>query len=186
MFLRKGKAREPVPVTMSGVRMGERLLQVGIDDPGTLGAIAGKVGLSGTAAVAVTDDQGAERARKAAAEAGILMDIRVQPLDALPWDEAAFDAVVVHAMRGLDGALGSSAGALAACHRVLRPGGRLIVIEQGARTGLAALLRGGGAAADAGADVAVQRLGAAGFRPVRLIGELEGYRFTEGLRPSAK
>ncbi len=182
MFLRKGKEREPVPVTMSGVRMGERLLQIGVDDPATLGAIGAKVGLSGTAAVAVEDERGGERARRAAASAGVLMDIQVQPLDTLPWDDASFDAVVVHAMRGLsDGSGAARPGALAACHRVLRPGGRIVVIEQGPRTGLSALLKGSGTATGAGV-AAVQLLEAAGFRPVRVVGELEGYRFTEGLK----
>ena len=32
MFLRKSRI-EPLPVTMSAVRMGERVLQIGVDDP---------------------------------------------------------------------------------------------------------------------------------------------------------
>ena len=53
MFLRKSRL-EPLPVTMSAVRMGERVLQVGIDDATIAAAIAAKVGLSGNAAIAAT------------------------------------------------------------------------------------------------------------------------------------
>jgi hypothetical protein len=50
MFLRKTRI-EPLPVTMSAVRMGERVLQIGVDDPAVASAIAGKAGLSGNAIV---------------------------------------------------------------------------------------------------------------------------------------
>ena len=53
---------EPLPVTMSAVRMGERVLQIGVDDPTIASAIAAKVGLSGNAAIAVTDERDAARA----------------------------------------------------------------------------------------------------------------------------
>ena len=48
MFLRKSRI-EPLPVTMSAVRMGERVLQVGLDDPALASTLAGKAGLSGSA-----------------------------------------------------------------------------------------------------------------------------------------
>ena len=57
MFLRKTKQRDPLPVTMSGVRMGERLLQVGGDAAALAGALAAKVGLSGAAAIVVWGDR---------------------------------------------------------------------------------------------------------------------------------
>jgi len=64
MFLRKSRVA-PLPVTMSAVRMGERVLQVGVDDPAVASAIAAKVGLSGHAALAVADERDAARARGA-------------------------------------------------------------------------------------------------------------------------
>ena len=36
-FLRKTKSTEPLPIVMCGVRMGERVLQIGIDDPSLAG-----------------------------------------------------------------------------------------------------------------------------------------------------
>src|ERR1041385_5939020 len=95
-FFRTSTPRDPLAVTMSGVRMGERVLQIGVDDPRVVGAITAKVGLSGHAAIALADEASASRARSGAAEAGGLLDLHVTVLGALPFDRGSFDAVVVH------------------------------------------------------------------------------------------
>ncbi len=181
MFLRKTKAREPLPVTMSGVRMGERLLQVGVDDPTLAAALAAKVGLSGSAAIAVADDIAAARASSAISKSGALVDLTTSALEALPYPDASFDVVIVHGLRTPIGeiASGVTTGALEQCRRVLRPGGRIVVITPGPKTGLSALLTSSAAPPQ---DSAPEVLGSAGFRPVRVVGELEGLRFTEGMR----
>ena len=96
-FLRKAKLdTEPLPIKMSGIRMGERLLQIGIDEPKLLAAMATKIGLSGSTSVVVQDDTSAARARDAAANAGALIDLHVvAPGALLPFDGDAFDVVVV-------------------------------------------------------------------------------------------
>lgn len=184
-FLRKPATRsEPMPIRMSGVRMGERLLQVGIDGPDLAGAMAAKVGLSGTAAIVVNADA-EDRARRAAAGAGALIDVHVAPFDALPFGESAFDVVVVHGLSGWLGALDAQrrTRALRDVHRVLRHGGRLILFEPGPREGLGRLLHAftenAAYAASGGATAALE---SAGFKPVRLLAEREGYRFFEGLK----
>jgi SAM-dependent methyltransferase len=165
-FLRKAKQREELPVTMTGVRMGERALQIGIDEPSLVGAIAAKVGLSGHAAVAVADDAAAATARAAAEKAGVLVDLQVAPLHALPFPADSFDVVVVHARSGWLSALDEAGrqAVLLEVHRVLRGGGRMVAIEAP-----------GGTAADA--------LPLAGFRAARVLAERDGYRFAEGLKP---
>jgi len=185
MFLRKAKQREPVPITMSGVRMGERLLQIGVDDAATVGAIAAKVGLSGSAAAVVTDADAETRVRQGAVEAGALVDLHTAPLATLPFADGAFDVVVVHTVRGLLQTLAAEArvAALRECRRVLRQGGRIITIEAGTRSGVGSLLRAkpavaGDYTATGGTVAALER---AGFRPVRVVGDLEGFLFTEGL-----
>ena len=47
MFFRKSKV-DPLPITMTAVKMGDRLLQVGLDESSTATALAARVGLSGT------------------------------------------------------------------------------------------------------------------------------------------
>jgi SAM-dependent methyltransferase len=183
MFLRKSRIA-PLPVTMSAVRMGEQVLQIGIDDPAVASALAAKVGLSGNAAIAVTDDDGAARARSAAANAGVLVDVRVAPLSTLPFASGAFDLVIAHSMRGLVSSLDANArtAALREWHRVLRIGGRVMIIEAGAAGGLKGLLRHPRDNAYDGSGGVVGALEAAGFRAVRVLADREGYKFAEGVK----
>jgi SAM-dependent methyltransferase len=184
MFLRKSRI-EPLPVTMSAVRMGERVLQIGVDDPAVASAIAAKVGLSGNAAIAVTEDRDAARANSAAANAGILVDVRVTPLAPLPFDNEAFDLVIVHGMRGLLSSLDANgrSAAMREWHRVIRHGGRVMTIEPGTASGIKGLMR------QRRTDDAYEESGgvigaleSAGFRPVRLLADREGYKFAEGIK----
>jgi SAM-dependent methyltransferase len=172
MFLRKTRV-EPLPVTMSAVRMGERVLQVGVDDAAIASAIAAKAGLSGNAALAVSDERDAARAQRAFTNAGILVDVKIAPLTTLPFESDTFDLVVVHASHAA-----VSIEAMRECRRVLRHGGRAMTIEGGPATGLAAVFR---TQKPLEADV-VGLLGTAGFRPARLLAEREGYRFAEGIK----
>ncbi len=184
MFFRKSRL-EPLPITMTGVRMGERLLQIGIDDPVTAGSLAKKVGLSGSNALLAPTESDAERARRAGAEAGVLIDVQVAPWRNFPFDAGTFDLIVVHARHGLLAALRPEdrVACLQESHRMLRAGGRIIVIEAGPRSGLAGLLRGHRVdehyAAAGGAEGALK---AEGFKPVRVLGEADGLKFTEGLK----
>jgi ubiquinone/menaquinone biosynthesis C-methylase UbiE len=186
MFLRKSTdRRDPLAVTMSGVRMGERLLQVGVDDPALAGALAAKVGLSGHAVIAAPDATSADRARAGAAEAGGLVDVQTTPLQQLPFNAGDFDAIVIHSRRGLLQSLSRTelSQVLQECRRVLRSGGRIVAIEGGERTGLGAVLKSGPKSfpeyeAEGGTTAALE---AAGFRPVRLLADRDGYRFIEGL-----
>ena len=166
---------EPLPVSMCGVRMGERLLQIGIDEGALVGALAVKVGLSGQASAAVSDERAAAKVRGACEKAGALIDVRVAPLQALPFDDAGFDVVVIHGMTGVVAALDEAAriATLREAHRVLRHGGRVILIEPGPGGGI---FRGKGDHTDPAA------LATAGFRGTRILAEREGYTFTEGLK----
>jgi ubiquinone/menaquinone biosynthesis C-methylase UbiE len=183
MFFLRKSSLELLPVAMSGVRMGERALQVAIDDPALAGAIAAKVGLSGTAAIAVADEAGAAKAREGAAKAGALVDIHVAPLQTLPFADSAFDVVVVHTMGGLLASMDEArrVATLREASRVVRSGGRVVIIEAGARGGLRGLIGSGAPPGDAGTTVAA--LTTAGLRGARVLAEREGYRFLEGMKP---
>jgi SAM-dependent methyltransferase len=183
MFFRKS-AVEPLPVTMSAVRIGERVLQVGVDDADVAGAIAAKVGLSGNAAIAVADEREAARAHGAASKAGVLVDVKVAPLASLPFETGAFDLVVVHGTHGLVSSLDPDArhAVMREWRRVLRRGGRVMTIEAGPAAGIASFFkphRPNESYQASGGIVGALEI--AGFKPVRLLGEREGYRFAEGI-----
>jgi hypothetical protein len=177
--------RDSMPVTMTGVRMGERLLQIGVDDPALVAALAAKVGLSGVAAVAVENERDAERARVAAANAGALAEVHVGPWGTASLGTESFDLVVVQSTRGLLASMTPTdrVACLQQAYRALRRGGRIVVIESAARGGLGSLFRGHSVnehySAGGGAEGALR---AERFHPVRVVGESEGYRFTEGLK----
>jgi len=187
MFLRKSSVGvEPLAVTMSGARLGERALQVGLDDPGIAAAIAAKTGMTGLATIVVPDEAVAASARAAVAETGGLGDVLlVTHLYPLPFADETYDLVVVHTARGMLASRAQDARRqlLDECRRVLRGGGRLIALEAGSPTGLRGLF--GGAKLDAQYEAAggtAAALEAAGFRAVRTLGDRQGYRFIEGLK----
>ena len=168
---------------MTAVRMGERVLQIGINDVALAAVVAARAGLSGHAVIVVPDAARAERARRACAEHGTLAEILLTPLDQLPLASTDMDVVIVHSVDNLLGALDAPtlAALMRECRRVLRVGGRLIVIEAGERRGLASFLR-QGQTATRNAEASVHSLEAAGFRTARVIADREGLRFTEGLK----
>jgi SAM-dependent methyltransferase len=186
-FLRKSTVgSEPLAVTMSGVRLGERALQVGLDDPTIAALIAAKTGMTGQASLIVGDEAAATSARDAVAEAGGLGDVHlVGGLHPFPFADEAYDLLVLHTARGLLASLPRDRREqlLAECRRVLRTGGRLLALEAGTQTGLRSLF--GGTKPDPGYESAggtAAALEAAGFRPVRTLGDRQGYRFVEGLK----
>ena len=180
-FIRKSNM-ERLPVVMCGVRMGERALQIGIDEPSFAGTVSAKVGLSGYAAIAVNDDRSATKARGAAAAAGVLVDVQVTPMDSLPFPDESFDVILLHASADALPPLVGIAAVTLLCegHRVLRVGGRIIVLERVPRRGVGAWFR--SQQPPSHPSVATNALDSAGFRAARLLAEREGYRFTEGLK----
>jgi hypothetical protein len=164
---RKMRAMDPLQVAMTGVRMGERYLQIFCSDEALTRGLASKSGLSGAAALAAPDDDQARRARKAASKAGALIDIKTTSPTRLEWDDDAFDMVVVDNTGGAFGALSATdrTGCLLESRRVLRPGGRVEYIERAGQPG-----------------DAERMLSSAGFMPVRTLAERDGFRFVEGLK----
>lgn len=83
-------------VTMSGIRLGERLLQVGLADGRLLVALAAKIGMSGR--TCGVDEQAAavSRAEAAATREGVLVELHQLTDGVLPFDASDFDAVVVN------------------------------------------------------------------------------------------
>jgi hypothetical protein len=169
-----GQTMDPLHVSMTGVRMGERFLQIGCRDKALLAGLAAKVGLSGTSAVAAVDAEDAARARGIGAKVGALIEIydidhgRAWPIAGDP-----FDMIVVDDTAGSFAGLAAAArqACLGHAYRSVRPGGRIEVIAR--------------SKSDARAYDPLSELGAAGFKPVRELAERDGFRFVEGLKPAA-
>ena len=175
------RTMDPLAVSMTGVRMGERFLQIGCDDKSLLAGLAAKAGLSGTSAVATFDDASAARARAMGAKVGALIDVQPIANGTLPFENDYVDMIVIDDTRGAFASRPDDErlACLREARRIVRPGGRIEVIEG---------LGGGGLFRNpitraANYDM-VRDLGEAGFKPVRVLAEKDGFRFVEGLRPT--
>jgi SAM-dependent methyltransferase len=169
-------------IGMTGVQMGDRFVQIGCASGGRLAALAGKVGLSGRAVVVVPDEASAARARAAAERAGVLVELQIASPARLPLESGAFDLALVDDTAGLLGALRAEerVAAVREMLRVLRPGGRVMVVGAASRGGLGALFS---RAASGPAFDPVPSLDADGFRSARRLAEHEGLIFSEAIKP---
>jgi ubiquinone/menaquinone biosynthesis C-methylase UbiE len=186
MFL---KRQDPygLVVGMAGAKMGDRLLHVGSPNGGRLAAVASKVGLSGRAIAVVTDDASAARARKGAADAGVLVEVETGAPTKLPIENSSIDVAVVDDTGRLLDAMAAAdrAATVRELARVVRPGGRVMIIGSGTPRGIGKLLGGSSTgksfAASGDANAALE---AGGFTSVRTLAEREGLVFVEGVKPA--
>jgi len=185
MFLKRSDPYLLV-VSMTGVKLGDQLLQVGCAHGGRLAAVAAKVGLSGRAVLVAPDESSAARARKGAAGAGVLVEVEVAPPARLPAKADEFDVAVVDDTAGLLGTMRAEdrVASIREIARVLRPGGRVMIVGAGTRGGLGALLtRAQSGPPFVASGEAIAALEAEGFRSARVLGEREGLAFVEAIKP---
>ena len=187
-FRRQPQQKHALAIAMTGVNLGDRFLQVGCTDASLLAAIGSKVGLSGRVSGVMPDDTHAARARRAAETAGFLLEIETGNLEKFPFEDAAFNLIVIDNQEGLLSSMRPEArvAMLQQAFRTLAPRGRIVVIERGTRSGLGALL---GSSASAPADPHYKASGGArvaleaeGFRAARVLAERDGLSFIEGVR----
>lgn len=181
-FKRHGDDPYALLVGMTGVKLGDRLIQLGCAHGARMAAVAAKVGLSGRTVLVAPDAESAARAEKGARDAGVLVEVETVSPRALPLDPEAFDIAIIDDTGGLLAAMNADARVMACREllRVLRPAGRVMTIGAGARHGLGALI----ARAPEGPPFdAIPPLEEAGFRAVRKLAEREGLVFVEGIKP---
>lgn len=168
---------------MAGVKLGDRFLAVGLSDPQLTAALAMKAGLTGRACGIDADAARVESAASAIERDGALIEAARAPWGMLPFDEGAFDVVVIRDVLRM---LPVQARMLAANEvlRVLRPGGRVVAIEPAPRGGvIGALLNRQQSDPDyAPSGGAVAALTGAGFAAVRQLAEHQGEIFVEGIK----
>ena len=169
-------------VSMAGLKLGSRVLQLDGDDSELIAALAGVVGISGEACAVVENVDQANRFERAVARTGVLVEVKTAALGALPFDPETFDVVVASNVIGKMH-MNDRVVCLQQALRVLRLGGRCLIIEQAVRGGLGAFLSqrtlNAQYLANGGAQGALK---AEGFRGVRLLAEGDGQIFVEGTK----
>ena len=177
----KKRTTEPLAVSMIGIKLGDRVLVVGCSDPALIAALAIKAGLTGRACAVDDDDSRVAVAAGAVERDGALVETSTTPLTSLPFEAGAFDVVVLRDVLG-SAPEPARPQIVAEGQRVLRPGGRCLVLETSARPGLGGfvsrpvnpqLFASGGAP---------PLLKGAGFAAVRTLAERNGLTFAEGVK----
>jgi ubiquinone/menaquinone biosynthesis C-methylase UbiE len=187
LFRRSGE-KHSLAIAMTGVKLGDRLLNVGCTDSSLLGAISAKVGLSGRACAIVPTEAEAARARRGAEKAGVLLEIETGSLENFPFEDGAFNLIVLDNQDGLLSTMRPEqrVATLKQSFRTLEPRGRIVIIERGARAGLGALVKSSNAPASnphyESSGGALTALQAEGFRGARSLAERDGLSFFEGVR----
>jgi SAM-dependent methyltransferase len=185
LFHRTGD-KYSLETAMTGVKLGDRLLQVGGADAPLVAALSAKAGMSGRGCVLVATDEERARAARAAERAGVLLEVERDPRLVFPYDEHAFDLIVIHSQDGWLAAMKPEqrVAVLQQARRALAARGRIVIIESAPRAGLGALLSRHTVIADPhyqNTGGAVTALQAEGFKAVRLLAERAGLSFFEGI-----
>ena len=180
--LKKSGGPRDLELSMAGLKLGKNVLQVRGSDAGLIAALSSVVGLSGQACAVAETKSDAAAFERAAAKAGVLVEVKIAQLAALPYDTNWFDLVVIKQVLG-ELTQNSRVLCLQQTLRVLRVGGRCLVVDPAMRGGLGAIfsrqsldpryLEGGGAQ---------RALKHEGFRGVRLLAERDGLTFIEGTK----
>ncbi|MEI6245464.1 MAG: methyltransferase domain-containing protein [Acidobacteriota bacterium] len=166
---------------MVGARAGDHVLVLGVPGPAAAALaaeIADMTGLNGRTVVVDVGAEARSRAEAAAAKAGALIEFEWAPVTMLPINAGTFDiAVINRQLVHLEGR-----NRVACCEealRVVKPRGRVVVIEALQRPGLFGLLpsRQPGLPADAAREALVS----AGARATRQLAEVDGVTYLEAL-----
>jgi ubiquinone/menaquinone biosynthesis C-methylase UbiE len=179
--LRKS-TQEMLAVSMAGIKLGDRLLVVGCADPILIARLAIKTGLTGRALAVDEQEKAVTAAAEIAAREGALIETATAPWTTLPLEADSFDVVIVRDILP-HLTTDTRSGCIREVLRVLRPGGRCLVIDGKGRTSIVSVVRGASGASDyAAADGPVHALTAQGFKAARILAERQGLVFAEAVK----
>ena len=162
-WLRGDPGRYELLTRMIGARLGDRMLSFGAGDPGLVSALAKVTGLSGRAVAHAASPEEARQLTFAADAAGVLVEIVESAPAALPFEEGDFDLALVDAVSAPVGAV------LPEIRRVLRPGGRVVLVVRQKVAG-------------APLPQQVQEATSQHFRGARVLFERDGFGIVEALK----
>ena len=177
----KRSTLDPLSVTMVGVKLANRVLVVGCRDPHLIAALAIKAGLTGRACAVDRGEATVREAERVTLAEGALVEFAVLTGPSLPYEPGSFDVVVLRdVMRTTE--IGERQALGAEASRVLRPGGRCMVIDTIGGGGLSSLFGRGAAPDPRAAAEATAAFNALGYVAVRTLAEREGLLFVEAVK----
>jgi demethylmenaquinone methyltransferase/2-methoxy-6-polyprenyl-1,4-benzoquinol methylase/phosphoethanolamine N-methyltransferase len=128
LFARKTTAEHKQAIRAVGLLPGERLIDVGCG-PGTAALVlAKKAGPEGHVVGIDASTEMIDVARKKARKAGSTAQFEIAPIESMPYAESSFDAAISMLMLHHLPAELQDKG-LAEVRRVLKPGGRLVILD---------------------------------------------------------
>jgi ubiquinone/menaquinone biosynthesis C-methylase UbiE len=178
-WLRQGASPYQTALAMIGAKPGQQVLVVGAADGKLAAAVALVTGLNGRTLVVDRSPEAQPRVESAGAAAGALVDFERAPLTMLPLDTGAFDLTIVQHELGAPKAEPSLI--LAEAARVVRDGGRVIVIEAARRPGLLGLLQRPARPTVDGGTIR-DLLVSLGLRAARVLAEADGAVYVEAVK----
>lgn len=177
-------ALDPLSVSMAGAKLGDRVLVLGCSDPHLIAALAAKTGLTGRACAVDESPELATEAGRIALREGALVETSSATPSALAFEGDSFDLVILRDVLGTRDRE-SLEKVVWETRRVLRPGGRCMVIDSLGRSGMAAVLGGKAAPATNDASELIEIFKNQGFVAVRTLAERDRLRFIEAIKKSS-
>ncbi|HSG01350.1 MAG TPA: class I SAM-dependent methyltransferase [Vicinamibacterales bacterium] len=180
-WFRSGLPPYQTALAMLGAKTGQTVLFLGGAQPGVTAEIARVTGLNGRTAVAERDPLLCQRVEAAAAEAGTLVEFVETGPTGLPETTEVHDLVAI-TTNWLELGSAGRADLVTGAFRLVRPGGRIIVVLA---SGSKPLVGKPAKVPHTLAREAESLLTASGSRAVRILAEVPGTTYVEGVRPRA-
>lgn len=177
-LFRRGPPPHQTALAMIGAKAGSAVVVIGASDPARTAEVALVTGLNGRTLVVVPSADAQPLVEAAAANAGALIDVETADLASLPAPDGAFDIAVIELANdptNLDRVIREAA-------RVVRPGGRVVVIKGRKVSGLRKLLSAAPSGTNTTMDDIVRLLSETGLRGTRLLGGADGIQYFEGTK----